>query len=329
LSQARFLRALTGVLLLELANRDTKSDGHSAEVPAWLTDGLSQQLLAAGMRGLILSSPDKIVNGLPQTRTDANERGLDTLAGARKILREQPVLTFDELSWPTETQLDGEDGGAYRASAQLFVTDLLALKSGSVRLRAMIAMLPVYYNWQTAFHAAFQENFPRPLDVEKWWGLQVVGFAARDPGSLWTPVASRDKLDEILRVPVEVRASSNALPTFAEVSLQTVIRSFEKPRQTTLLLAKLRDLQLAQLRMAARVAPLTDGYRRALAAYLGERTATTPFDHLGRQFSLAPPRAGVSSTLKKLDELDAQRRNLETTIQPEKSILPSLAPIQF
>src|SRR5208283_1210869 len=97
--------------------------------------------------------------------------------------------------------------------AQLFVADLLELKDGPAHLRAMLKTLPDVYNWQTAFHSAFRENFPRPLDVEKWWALQVVNFVARQTGPAWTTAVSRDKLDEILRVPVEMRLASNALPT--------------------------------------------------------------------------------------------------------------------
>src|SRR5277367_1012166 len=48
LSRRRFTRAMTGVILLEFANRNAQS--HSAEIPAWLTDGLSEEMLAAGSR---------------------------------------------------------------------------------------------------------------------------------------------------------------------------------------------------------------------------------------------------------------------------------------
>ena len=315
--QPRFLRALTSVLLQEMANRSMKPGGHSAEIPAWLADGLSQQLLAAGQREIILSSPGKTVNGLPQTREVASERGLDSLAAARQTLREQPVLTFEELSWPTDTQLNGEDGGAYRASAQVFVNGLLELKNGPAHVRAMLEMLPACYNWQTAFHAAFHDDFPRPLDVEKWWSLQVVGFAARDRGPVWTPAVSREKLDEILSVPVAMRTASNALPTHAEISLQQVIRSFEKSRQTAILQTKLRDLRLAQLRMSGPMAALADGYRRALALYLGEATSATRAGHLGRQAVFTSRHAGAAETLQKLDALDAQRRAAATAVKPD------------
>ena len=68
LPRTRFVRALTGVVLLEFANRD--AGARSAEIPAWLTDGLSQQLLATGAVEIVLSSPGRTVNGLPESRTD-------------------------------------------------------------------------------------------------------------------------------------------------------------------------------------------------------------------------------------------------------------------
>ncbi len=317
LPRTRFARALTGVLLLEFANRNARA--RSAEIPAWLTEGLSRQLFATDWQGAILSSPTKMVNSLPVNRTVTTGHGLDPLADTRRILRNEPALTFEQLSWPAGEQLAGADGGVYRASAQLFVCELLELKNGRAHLRAMLESLPDCYNWQTAFQNAFRENFPRPLDVEKWWALQVVGFAARDAGPLWTLAASRERLDEILSVPVEVRTASNSLPDHAWISLQAVIRNWDPARRNALLLTKLRDLELAQLRMAAPLAALTDGYRRALADYLG----------LGRRPSLATrwikhpftssSKLSLAAVLQQLDALDARRRAIESAIKPERA----------
>ena len=314
LSRTRYLRAMTGVLLLEIANRDARA--RSAEVPAWLTDGLSQELLATVWQEIILSSPDKMVNGLPVSRTVKTTRGLDSLAGARRVLRDQAVLTFEQLSWPTGAQLSGADGGVYRASAQLFVNELLALKNGPAHLRAMLETLPKFYNWQMAFHSAFHENFPQPLDVEKWWAVQVVSFVARDPGPAWTPAVSRGQLDEILSVPVEMRTASNALPTHAEISLQAVIRNFDRARQVAILQSKLRALELAQLRMAPPLAVLTDEYRRALADYLDPAKRARPAQNLGKHTPVVSLQPTAAGTLKKLDALDARRRAIESAVKP-------------
>jgi hypothetical protein len=285
-------------------------------MPPWLTDGLSQELLAAAWQEIILSSPNKVVNGLPVRRTVTTTRGMDSLAGARRVLRDHAVLTFEQLSWPTDAQLSGADGGAYRASAQLFVNELLALKNGPAHLRAMLETLPKFYNWQMAFQTAFRENFPRPLDVEKWWAVQVVSFVARDPGPAWTPAVSRDKLDEILSVPVEMRTASNALPAHAEISLQAVIRNFDRARQVAILQTKLRDLELSQLRMAAPFAVLTDEYRRAIADDLGSGQRTSPVLRWVKHPFASSPKTIINGTLRKLDALDAQRRAIESAIKP-------------
>jgi hypothetical protein len=316
LPRTRFLRAMTGVVLLEFANRG--AGVRSAEIPAWLTDGLSQQLLAPGAVEIVLSSPGATAGGFAESRTIATQRGIDPLADARRVLRDHPALTFEQLSWPTDAQVSGADDGVYRASAQLFVNELLKLENGPSHLRAMLQMSPRYFNWQTAFQNAFRDDFAQPLDVEKWWALQVINFVARSPGPAWTPEVSREKLDQILSVAVDFRTASNALPVHAEVSLQAVIRNFDSARQTAILQTKLRDLELAQLRMARPLAALTTGYRAALADYLGQRRETAPAPRLGRYPLTVPQKAGVGDTLKELDALDAQRRDIESAIKPDK-----------
>ena len=311
-SRTRLSRALTSVLLLELANRD--AGDQSAEIPAWLADGLAQQLVADSLSRLFFAPPTKIENRVPLNRSIAVNRGVDPLAAARRVLQERPALTFDQLSWPDEAQMSGGDGGAYRASAQLFVSDLLQLQDGAAHLRAMLEALPRVYNWQTAFRTVFSAEFPTPLDLEKWWALQTVSFVARDAGPQWTPAVSLEKLDQILSVPVNVRSASNDLPSLGEISLQDVIRNFDAAQQAEILQTTLRDLELAQLRMAAPLAALNDQYRRALADYLGEGgRAPAP----QRWVKRPPQKPGAGDTLKKLDALDAQRRSLEATVQAD------------
>ncbi|HTY87602.1 MAG TPA: hypothetical protein VMB80_09075 [Candidatus Acidoferrum sp.] len=313
LPRTRFVRALTGALLLQAANRDPQA--RAAEIPAWLTDGLSEELIAVEGAKIILSSPARMVNGQPGSRLQATVQGLDSLAWARRVLQGQSPLTVGQLSWPVEAQLTGADGGVYRASAQLFVRCLLDLKDGPAHLRGFIAALSEYYNWQTAFQSVYRAEFPRPLDVEKWWAVQVVSFAAHDPGPAWTPAVSRDTLDEILRVAVEWRTKSNALPAHAEISLQAVLRNFDPPEQAAILQPKLRDLELAQLRMAPVYAALTDGYRRALADYLEPGQRARPAPPLGKHPPPVPPAPTLAGTLKKLDALDAQRRDVESSLK--------------
>jgi hypothetical protein len=187
----------------------------------------------------------------------------------------------------------------------LFVDELLAMRGGSANLRAMLQALPRYYNWQTAFWQAYQDDFSTPLQAEKWWALQSVLFASRSPGPQWTAAVSREKLDEILSVPVSYRSVSNNLPVSAEISLQNVIRSCEPAQQTEILQNKLRDLELAQLRMAPSLAALTAEYRNTLAGYLGEPRPARGQSALNRR---ASGKISADETLRRLDALDARRR---------------------
>lgn len=344
INRDRYARALSAVLLLELANRQTPVTGHSAEIPAWLVDGLARQIIAADKAKVILSPPKTLDNvafarlnvnqhnsGSPpaasvwivseEKQKNERQRGLDPLADARRVLQNFPALTFDQLSWPNAAQLNGRDDGVYLASAQLFVDELLGLKNGAAKLRTMLAQLPVCQNWQSAFFAAFREDFRRPLDVEKWWALRVVAFAARLPGPQWTPTVSREKLDEILAVPVEIRSASNALPSRAEITLQAAIHDFESSRLTAILQTKLRDLDLVQLRLSPIFAPVAAGYRAALADFLGERQKNNSL----RSTPRAGPRrdkADTKALLKKLDALDANRRQVEAALNSRTSHLP-------
>jgi hypothetical protein len=143
-----------------------------------------------------------------------------------------------------------------------------------------------------------------------------VSFVARDPGPAWTPAVSRGQLDEILSVPVEMRTASNALPAHAEISLQAVIRNFDRARQVAILQSKLRALELAQLRMAPPLAVLTDEYRRALADYLDPAKRARPAQNLGKHTPVVSLQPTAAGTLKKLDALDARRRAIESAVKP-------------
>jgi hypothetical protein len=303
-TRTRYARALTAVLLMEIANRNSAVDGRSAEIPGWLADGLAQQVLALNDPKAALSMPAQNRNGLSVTRLNESRRGFDPLAGTRRVLQNSPALTFGQLSWPVEKQVAHTDGGIYFASAQLFVSELLTLKNGPARLRAMLAQLPACQNWQIAFYHAFREDFSSALEVEKWWALRNITFAACDPGPGWTAMVSAERLAALLSVPVQLRTNAASLPAYAEISLQTAIRSLDDPQQTEVLHAKLHELEFVQLHVAPDYAMLTDSYRAALADFLGEPRRRFPL-------SLIHQKAGVKATLKKLDALDSRRRDID------------------
>jgi len=314
LLQTRYARALTAVLLLEIANR-TASAERSAEIPAWLVDGLAQQILATDAAKVMLSTPARNLDGLPQSRLTQSQSGIDVLANIRTVLNNSPALTFEQLSWPTETQVDGADDGVYRASTQLLASELLSLADGPACMRNFLARLPACFNWQTAFFAAFKNHFRSPLDVEKWWALRVLNFSARNPGPLWSPAVSRQHLDRLLSVPVEIRTGSNALPSHAEITLQSALRNFTEAQLAAVLAVKLRDLELAQFRLTPPLAVLAGNYRKVLGNFLGNQNPVTPAAGAGKNAPAMRRRVSLDNTLKQLDELDARCRKVEATLR--------------
>ncbi|HEV2693596.1 MAG TPA: hypothetical protein VG347_11935 [Verrucomicrobiae bacterium] len=333
-TQTRYARALTGVLLLELANRGNHDATHSAELPPWLTDGLARQILGSEAAKIVLSSPSKKTDGtfvslaeplkktggLSLSRVDDKQRGFDPLADSRRTLQDFPALTYDDLCWPTGAQMNGNDGGAYLASAQLFVDSLLGLENGPEKMCALLQQLPGCQNWQTAFYSAFHQQFKRPLDVEKWWSLRVIRFASREPGPRWNNAASRERFADLLAVPVEYREAPDALPEHTVVSLQNAIRNFRSAQLDAILEIKRRDFELAQFRMVRPFAVLADGYRATLTDFLGDGRKNPRRVTTGKNVATTREGLGVEKTVARLDALDARRRDLEAKLDAAEAI---------
>ena len=112
--------------------------------------------------------------------------------------------------------------------------------------------------------------------MEKWWALRVVNFAARAPGPRWTTDISRARLADLLSVPVEFRSDTNALPAHGQISLQAAIQNLPPAQRDMVVRVKLRDLALVELRLAPPFGELAEGYRAALADFLGEQKPSAP-----------------------------------------------------
>lgn len=302
--RTRLMRGLVQVVLLEIANR--QAGERSVELPPWLVIGWTEQLLAESGAELLFKPPRKEVGGLKLDSTVTIHRQSEERAALHTRLREHPPLTLQELSWPTESDFDGTTSAAYRACSQVFVAELLRLRNGPACFRTFLEELPKHLNWQTAFLKAFNQHFARLLDVEKWWALQVAYLGGRDLLHTWPAAESWRKLEEAVRVPVQVRASSNDLSAAREtIALQTVVRDWPHLRQTPVLRARLQQLELVRQRVAPELLPLAEDYRRVLANFLSER------DKQGAVLTRGPNvRPGlvrlISITVRQLDALDAR-----------------------
>lgn len=311
IDRERFVEAVVRACLTEMGNRNSR--GHFSEVPEWLVQGFTGQLLGYCEEKFVLEPPQLGKDGYSVTRigvdlTDnptvsgPNVRKMNPLAEAIAVVHTNQPLTFDQLSWPTDDQLMGDGRDAYRCSSQLFLNELLHLKNGPACMSAMLAELPGYLNWQLAFLDAFRGSFGEPLDVEKWWALQLTDFTGRDLLHLWTPEVSWKKLDDFFQVPIDVKIGpAPAMRT--EITFQTVIRGWSRTRQLQLLKQKLWDLDLLRAHVSLDYMPLTEDYREALQAYYKKRSSGT------RRIPQSGPLLDQleNETIQKLDALDVQR----------------------
>jgi hypothetical protein len=311
----RYVHAIVSVLLLEFANREASA--HSAEIPAWLSEGLARELYCSSQREVLLPPPQTTTGGLRMTTLLVNVRRDNPLEQAHQELCAGTPLTFQQLSWPGPGAFIGEAGRLYRSSAQVFVHQLLATSNGSACARTMLASLPQYYNWQFAFLHAFHDLFQGPLDIEKWWSLQLVHFTGRALEQTWSAEESWEKLDEIVHSAVQIRVGTNELPLRAEVTLQTIIRDWPLEQRTPTLQAKARQLFMLRPRLARDLAGLAEEYARVLDNYLQNLSHggfVLPFRKHATQ------RRKTEEALQQIDALDARRATLRPEIKPSAPV---------
>ncbi|MCU0770501.1 MAG: hypothetical protein MUE94_01855 [Verrucomicrobia bacterium] len=320
LARDRFVQALVEVDLMEIANRT--SAGRAAEIPAWLTEGLTAQLLASRSAELILPPPKLNLRGVSATPWVLEQVKYQPLALAHAQLQTNAPLSLEQLSWPTPESFEGRQGQVYRHCAHLLVTRLLQLPEGPARLHAFIHNLGSHYNWQVAFLNTYPAQFPSLLDFEKWWTLQVAHFTGRDLSATYTYSESVQRLREAARFPVEVRLATNTLPMHGEVRLQTILEAWDGNRQRRALEQTLTDLALLRSRIAPELVALLDDYRLTLGTYLKQRDRAGIYLPKGgnRQASVT---LLTRRTLRTLDQLDAELTDLSPTPQTPPASVPS------
>ena len=298
IDKEQFIDMAVRVILMEIANR--AATAREAEMPPWLAEGLSAELQAGTLSTLALE---------PAPAMDRRGRKPDPLRSVREVLRRRPALKFDELNMPTVELVSGGNAELYRACAHLFVHELLRLRGGRDALRDMLVRLPENLNWQTAFLRSFASHFPRLIDVDKWYTLNVAHVSGRDPMSVWPLKTTWKQLDEILATKVQVRLAANELPIDTTVTLQRIVTEWEFTRQQPVLLQKVERLLALRPRAALELAELVDGYARVLQPYANGKPPRFQPSPLAASATRRLP-AAVRNLLQQLDELDARREKL-------------------
>jgi hypothetical protein len=309
MERTRLISCVVELLVLEMADRGSD---HKAEIPTWLVKGLSREIITTSADELVVESPHSVENGMSIGRVNrnikANQRLLDLHAG----LQNMPTLGIEELSWPGRDLTSDPDGDCFQNSAQLFIHELLELPDGLKAMREFIQLLPKYLNWQIAFFKAFGSDFSGSRDLDKWWDLTVVRFTTRDVSQTWPVEVSFSKLNAIIHPGVEIRTTPSQLPMQSSVSLQSIIDGWDVSNQIPVLRQKARELMVLQVGVARSVAPFVEAYRSILEGYVAKREnlANVP---IGKHFTNRRTDDFAQETIEKLNRLDAQRNQLETS----------------
>lgn len=302
----KLVRAIVQAVLQEVANRN--SPERSIEVPLWLKDGLAMMVMEEGGLELIAQAKpaQRTFNTqfwVLQEKTHTEWR-TNVLGHAHARLKTHAVLSFSDLSMPLAEQVTGEGWKDYEASAQVFVAELLKLERGQARLRKMFELMPNYFNPQLAFLNAFQGDFKNALEVEKWWSLSVKTFLSRDVNSKWPDATVLDRLTDILQASVEIRTSTNALPTTQAMPLQKFIQELDYARQKPALNNIMVQLQTLEWSVPPDLLRLIYDYHRTLLSYVQRREKAKNSD-------LASARLIVRETVNQLNLLDTLRQDFK------------------
>lgn len=300
IERSRLVSALVDVMLLEMANRTAQ---RSAEIPPWLSEGLTQQLMKESMGGLVTEMPHDGNQNIHTSTEMLDGRSVPVLEEAHEVLMGRPPLTIGELSWPRGNT---EEDPVFRSSAQLFVCRLLELKDGKQCMENMISELALHLNWQISFLDAFHAHFASPLELEKWWALCLVNFTGRDVASTWPHAESWQKLDETLRTGADVRTAVDEMPLRTQVTLQSVITGWGYTMQAQVLRLKIRQLGLLRESVSQDLAGLADSYRQVLQNYLVAREKSGAFRTSTAERVLGPDKLALD-TIRVLNSLDAER----------------------
>jgi hypothetical protein len=271
----RLVRAISEVVLLEMANRENNSTA-CAQPPLWLAEGMNQLVLGDYGRDLVIES---------QTTLNRSNRKPDPLVESRAALRGRDPWGFSALTLATVEQLTRpEDFTHFQASATLLV-HLLTGESRRAKTVDFIRTLPENLNWQTAFLALNRAEFSTLLEAEKWWAVNATHELSVDPELFWNRGEVLRRLADILSETAAVRTPSGPSSAAEVIPLSRVVSEWDFATQHSVLQRKVAQLQILLMRTPKEPAELrqlvTESFR-TLDRYLTERGGSLGPENAGR-----------------------------------------------
>ena len=295
----QLVRLLVEADVLEQMNRENPSEPVIVP-PLWLTEGLTGLLLGEVGRDLVTES---------QTVTIRASRHRDAAVMARDSLGGTGPLSFSELAQPVAEQLGSADSyGRYRASATLFVHELLREDRGRKAIREFIRDAHRSLNWQTTFLAVSAGQFRSLLDVEKWWAVASGEVVGRGPSQFWPADRVISELAVIMTETADLPATNRTGTVRRTLPLREVIQTWDFPAQRPVLRRKVSQLHLLLLHTPPEWAGLVGESNRVLDEYLTAREAGGK-DPVARMELETRLTLLVRNTVRRLGQLDEQIAN--------------------
>lgn len=288
------VRGLTKLILVEMANR--RATKGATEIPYWLLEAMTVHLFGVKDATVILQPETYYYRSGVYHAYD--------LQAARDFLLDKTALSFTDLSSVPSWEASKRERYRYQACARIFLHELLQLPEGARKLNQMLDRLPDYFNWQTAFFDAFKDHFELPIEVEKWWAVNLANFLSSD---LNQPLSLKTSLEKLAALvdPSAFYAQSDSADAY---DLETIIREWDVADQRAYLLWMVQRLDVFRIWVHPSVRELANDYSQVISDYLGARNqGANNIKHPLLRFGSG---GGVQSSLKKIGQLRQKRADL-------------------
>ncbi len=290
LEKEKLARCVVRALLQEFADRS--SEGRSATVPMWLTEGVTQRVLSAAAVPLFPPVKDRsaiafeegnkaggrvsvrlVENPEAEPLVFSGARYEDPLKSVKQVLGRFEAMTFSEFGQAEEKRLSADEWTLFEACSHLMVARLLELPEGQGGLRSMLAASSSFLNWQLAFLKGFERHFTTPLDVEKWWSLQVFNMTQPDLVRRLDNLAGLNRLDAVLDSSVTIRRGEGEEETGEsdQFPLQILMDLVDYDDQRAAIMEIVLRLRRLRWQVSDDLIKLTDDYARELNEYVERR----------------------------------------------------------
>jgi len=296
--------------LKEYANR--RSAGEAAEIPLWLVEAFSTQLARKLNLGILL-------NPITPKETWDNQQPYqsrlvgDPLEKAREHLANYLPMRFEQFNLGYDVFLSKAEWEHVGHCSQLMLLRLLELPGGKPAMRGFLQELPNFLNWQLAFLKSYGAHFETPLDVEKWWSLQLVTFVEKDGRFRLTLLSAIQKLDQIVASPIQLEPQLPGGPPPPAYPLQVMLDLAEYPIQREAVGQILFHLNQLQQQAPEELSKLIQDYINTLGAYLVRRDEASA-SNLSKGVSRSQKdRMIIRDTLNELTILDIIRSDIKNT----------------